>query len=521
MFAAFSFFTLDVLHTTSVQSAWNVVVPVSGTVPQPAATLVSGTVLGALQHQTENISRSYLSSRSDPLPVQQQEQHQQPSEQLNTARSEIPETVQSNEKEAENQPQQTSTPVDGQHIQSYGDNPSHLHKDTLTQIDPAQTSQTQPSEPEQQEHNNQTASEHSDTPQVEQQEKEQLQQKQHEHTISEQPVENEAREAMLENHARDAADISNFDQTTALNYFHLHKTGGVSFKERLFEFFSLEDKTTPNGEAINILDTCHNSGPARPALGTEAEWSCDWATMEQRSEPERNKIDLILGHQYWEKGAEYWLPKRDLRYFTVMRHPLHRKISFFFHFFVRNIAKKEDDISLDELIPFLLGKSMPDSPLTRDAGPNYYASRLFSDGFSGYSDYTFVVPKENAEEMVMNSIRRLRRRFVFIGLQTQEKASLCMLKKTVAAFSKARGIQNMSGLDVFEKTRERMNTGSYPLTAKTVWERMSEEQRNEFKAVEKVDLAIYKESVNMFHEMVRRFECRHFVEENDEDSIAM
>lgn len=320
---------------------------------------------------------------------------------------------------------------------------------------------------------------------------------------------------------RDPTDFSNFDSNTALNYFHLHKTGGVSFKERLYDFFNLDNKITSLGMRVNVLDTCHMSGPARPALGIEAQWSCDWGSMEPLSEEERNEIDVIIGHQYWEKGAEYWVPNRDLRYFTVMRHPLHRKISFFYHFFVRNAGKKEDSVQFDELIRFVLGKEMPDSPLIRDAGPNYYASRLCSDGFSGFTADMFKVDERESNEFVRKSIQRLRRNFVFIGLQTQEKASLCMLRKSVAAFSVAHGIEELDGLDLIDKSRERMNSGSYSYTGQVVWDKMSEEERDEFKRVEKVDLAIYKESVKMFNEMVRKFECRHLVTDNEEDSIGL
>lgn len=320
---------------------------------------------------------------------------------------------------------------------------------------------------------------------------------------------------------RDPADFSTFTENTALNYFHLHKTGGVSFKERLFDFFILYEKLNRKGLRAKVVDTCHMSGPVRPALGIEAQWSCDWGEIETMPEEERNKIDVVLGHQYWERGAGYWVPNRDLRYFTVMRHPLHRKVSFFYHFFVRNAGRSEESVTENELIQFVLGNDMPSSPLVRDAGPSYYASRLWSDGLLGYGDYNnFIVPDEKAGAIVFNSIRRLRRNFVFIGLQTQEKASLCMLQKTVEAFAKAHGFNNLSGLDEISKHRERLNTGSYPLSAKILWNKMTKKQKDEFKRVERVDLAIYRESVKMFREMVKKFYCEEFVVDTEEDTIA-
>lgn len=319
----------------------------------------------------------------------------------------------------------------------------------------------------------------------------------------------------------DPADFSTFDERTALNYFHLHKTGGVSFKERMFDFFHLHVKINKRGRKAIIADTCHISGDARPALGIEAQWSCDWGKIEKLPEVERNKIDVVVGHQYWERGAGYWLPNRDLRCFTVMRHPLHRKVSFFYHFFVRNAGRSEESVSKDELIQFILGKKMPESPLIRDAGPGYYASRLWSDGVMGFTDNSYEIGEETVSTMIQNSIRRLHRNFVFVGLQTQEAASLCMLKRTVHELAKAHGFSNMDGLDELDKKRERLNTGSYPLSGIKIWEAMNQDQKEEFKRVEKVDLEIYRESVKMFHEMAKRFECAHLVEEKKGDDIAL
>lgn len=320
---------------------------------------------------------------------------------------------------------------------------------------------------------------------------------------------------------RDPADFSTFTRHTSLNYFHLHKTGGVSFKARLFDFFNLEKKINDRGLRVKVFDTCHTSGPSRKELGMEAEWSCDWREIKELAAANRTSIDVIVGHQYWEHGAGHWIANRDLRYFTVMRHPLHRKISFYYHFFVRNAGKSEDSVTANQLIQFVLGKNMPKSNLIRDAGPGYYASRLWSDGLTGFNQNHYVIPDDRADTMVSNSISRLRRNFVFIGLQTQEKASLCMLKKTVEAFANTHGFQDLKGLALLAKQRERMNTGSYALSGDILWQKMTEEQRTEYKRIEKVDLGIYKESVKMFHETAKKFQCHNLVVARDDDNIAL
>lgn len=320
----------------------------------------------------------------------------------------------------------------------------------------------------------------------------------------------------------DPTDLSTFTRNTALNYFHLHKTGGVSFKERLFQFFYAKGRLKQNGERVLMVDTCYLSQTRRPEMGLEAEWSCDWAKFEEMSVEERQKIDVVLGHQYWEHGARFWIPNRDMRYFTVMRHPLHRKISFFYHFFVRNTGRSENTVAADEVIAFVLGRSLPKSTLVRDAGPGYYASRLCSDGWSGFGEqHSFESANIDADKLVVQSIKRLRRNFLFVGLQSQERASLCMLRKTVLEFSRAHNIEYLDGLDDIAIPKERMNTGGYALTASKLWNQMSDSERNTFKYIERVDLEIYRECQKMFNEVVRKFGCEDLIEEHDEDFIAL
>lgn len=335
-------------------------------------------------------------------------------------------------------------------------------------------------------------------------------------------LQNETNPANKTNDYFDPTDFSTFTNKTTLNYFHLHKTGGVSFKGRIFRFFFTKGRTKENGEPVNVVDTCYISGTRRPEMGIEAEWSCNWAKLESMPSKERQNIDVIVGHQYWEQGAAYWVPHRDLRYFTVMRHPLHRKISFFYHFFVRNAGKSEDAVDFKEVVAFVLGRALPSSSLVRDAGPGYYASRLWSDGWSGFGQqHRFEISDKDADGLVAKSVQRLRQNFVFVGLQTQERASLCMLRKTILEFSRAHRIYNLGGIDDIAEPKERMNTGGYALTAENLWERMSLSEREEFKTVERVDLGIYRESLKMFGEMVRRFKCEGFVEDVQQDFIGI
>lgn len=320
------------------------------------------------------------------------------------------------------------------------------------------------------------------------------------------------------------SEVLGFTARTTLNYFHLHKTGGVSYKGRVFDFFSTKSRVDTSGKPAFVMDTCHMTGPDRPELGSEASWSCDWKMFEAIPERNRRDVDIIVGHQYWEHGAMHFVPNRDMRYFTVLRHPFDRKMSFFYHFFVRNAGRTEASVVEEELIRFMLGEEMPRSPLVRDAGPDYYASRLWSDGMKGFHAHRFNIEdieSKDAEQTILDSITRLKRNFVFIGLQRQEKASLCMLRRTVEEFCAAHGITNMTNVGSLDAPRARLNTGSYPMSSRELWMQMTDEQKKEFKRVERVDLGIYRASLDMFRRMAKQFKCDHLVDHNVDETLAL
>lgn len=275
------------------------------------------------------------------------------------------------------------------------------------------------------------------------------------------------------------------------------------------------------------------------------------------SAAQRQKTDVIIGHQYWERGAKYYMgdTTRKLRYFTVLRHPLHRKISFFFHFFVRNVGRSEKSVSYSELRDFILDRNMKisssssknendntmhakvynmlhTSALMRDAGPAYYASRLESDGIHGFNKrhryyyHNNTIVDTNKAAIIKAVKHRLSTNFVFIGLQAQEAASLCMLQHTVDALSSQLGVRNRTGIEDIGKVstlgvRKRLNVGDYPINAKQVWSGMTEEERREYEDVEMIDLKIYEEGVALFRKAAHKLGCAHLVEHKDDEYMGM
>lgn len=306
------------------------------------------------------------------------------------------------------------------------------------------------------------------------------------------------------------ADILKFTPTTAINFMHFHKTGGVSFKTSLHKFYY--EKYKKNGEKVRVQDACYsrknqNADPSTPSFMM---WRCDWDPIREMNESERNKLDFTFGHQFWGNGIGTLLNKRDVRSFTILRHPFDRKVSFFYHFFVREVGRREEDITFEEIRDFLLYDKLGiDADLGRDLGPNYMAGRLLSDGVQGYvgnSSFKYYDVEPHRKREVAEEALKLVRDYVFVGLQVESGAAKCMLKKVVELFNNVNYVDN-SNLEVIDDGAEKLNSGSYSLGAKRIWGMFSDEERALFDRKEKVDLLIYEEGERLFKKHVKLFGC--------------
>eukprot|EP00172_Hildenbrandia_rubra_P001254 Plantae.Rhodophyta-Hildenbrandia_rubra.ctg18000.p1 GENE.Plantae.Rhodophyta-Hildenbrandia_rubra.ctg18000~~Plantae.Rhodophyta-Hildenbrandia_rubra.ctg18000.p1 ORF type:complete len:260 (-),score=46.46 Plantae.Rhodophyta-Hildenbrandia_rubra.ctg18000:1123-1902(-) len=240
--------------------------------------------------------------------------------------------------------------------------------------------------------------------------------------------------------------------------------------------------------------------------------TCDWFQLEKFSEEKRNSIDVSLGHQYMKGGIMDLLNRREVRSFTIMRHPLDRKVSFFHHFFVRALKRDEKSVSLEEVKRFVLYNEKPTGVrLGRNAGPNYVASRFLSNGLMGFNKNTYVygIAKEKKAKVIAE-VKHQMRSLVFVGLQEQEPASLCLLRKTVEAFNKAHGIgSSVKELEKLDTIRERLNTGSYKKTsAKALWNSLTSSEKELYRETERVDLALYREAKELFSKQVQILGCQ-------------
>lgn len=302
---------------------------------------------------------------------------------------------------------------------------------------------------------------------------------------------------------------------TLLNYFHMHKTGGVTTKTQLIKVLDEAGnfgKEKHRGGPLRYLDTCYQTKKLRVGVNESASdegyWRCDFGRIKTLPWQRIMDTDWVMGHQYWMNGCDMvYDGKRDVRYVSIFRHPLPRKLSFFYHFFIRNVGRDEMSVSREEVLRFVLAKDLPNDPRCRDSGPNYYASRFLSDGTYGFVENQFVVNDEDVDTMIMNATKKIDKQYALVGLQEQGAASQCMLRKLMVVFAHAQGIDDLVGTERLTRSERRLNSGGYPWSGRSLWESMSTEQRERFKMVERVDLEIYEKVRRRFLQDLSKFGC--------------
>lgn len=310
-----------------------------------------------------------------------------------------------------------------------------------------------------------------------------------------------------------------FSNNTALNFMHFHKTGGVAVKTALYQAFAYSHKRT--GAPMKVRDACYERFALTNAtnLPTFAQWRCDWEPLRALNETARSEYDVVFGHQFTVNGVDAILSERDVRTFTIVRHPLARRISFYFHFFAREIGRQERDVTLEELRAFALHETVPaGANVGRDVGPNYLAGRLLSDGQTGFSGSPrhqwYKVRPEQREEVIRNATTVLDS-YVFVSLHSEVAATNCLLRRTASAFDAALGISPPSAPVLSSSLKNVYNAGRYDLTADALWDSMTTAERDEFEQHEWIDLKVFKHAQRLFYQQIRFFSCEnHLVSKN-------
>ena len=306
----------------------------------------------------------------------------------------------------------------------------------------------------------------------------------------------------------------NFHNNTLLNYFHLHKTGGVSLKSSLLTLFRHPSnliQLTHTGYPLTLLSTCY-----RPNQSLSSPIRCDMSQLSQLSPSQKQHVHLIIGHQYWYNGVDhYFRPYHDIQHFSIFRHPFPRRLSFFFHFHVKRYNLIPSQITLSQVINFMLDRHPLDYThihfskyKRKDEAPGYYTARFSSDGRIGFFQRRFGYTTKVVEQVV----NKIETRFLFVGLQSQPKATACMVQKSIQVLAHAHGVDRLIGISKLGKRKNCLNQGVYRWNVTQVWEGMTKEERIKYKLLEQADLRIYQAVGVKFMKDVRVFQCDHLVD---------
>lgn len=191
-------------------------------------------------------------------------------------------------------------------------------------------------------------------------------------------------------------------------FLHLHKTAGNTLKRALFSF--------ARRNKLSLHHTCHPAVPDTPFTAwwlnrrkAPAALDCNLDSLSSLPRPALRNISFVVGHQH--HGAHTLFPHRPVRYFTVLRHPLHRKISHFYHFESRNSS----------LAHYLLSSNL-----------NYMTKRLATRAPASEISLHFRARAIDidafAARAALSAAREhLARNFFFVGLHERFPESVCVL----------------------------------------------------------------------------------------------
>lgn len=314
---------------------------------------------------------------------------------------------------------------------------------------------------------------------------------------------------------------------------HLHKTGGSSIIRAIHSSYREcsvpETPRTnlgvgPKRRQLRVKGSCHQRQESQ-ICDKCSRYTCSWAHLQFEGLEERNTIDIAVGHQFLhgKESIQYLLPAREVKTFTILRHPLHRKLSAFFHFFVRRENRSEQDVNLDDITNFLLeerGRKNGDGRKV-DIGPNYYAGRLLSEGYHKYFYNLSTDPQHYYFQVSPESVENARiemDKFLFVGIQELPGTTLCILRQMLQSFERRLDISDMVSMDIppseqvlqlMQGRRENIGTYHQTYSPSSIWETLSREQRAQFARHEETDLGIYRHGLDKFIQQAHFLGCAY------------
>ena len=161
-----------------------------------------------------------------------------------------------------------------------------------------------------------------------------------------------------------------FDPDAVLNFVHVPKTGGSSLEQCLLTWCARNE--------LRCFHTYHHARPPGLWLGSRTTVRNDLGKLRELTQPERDEIRVVLGHQ--ESGIDS-LFARPVQRVAVLRHPEERWFSEL-AFVTRNTRVGEvppECLPRDEMATYLChgsdfrkGEIVPPEEVRTDA---YYAQR--------------------------------------------------------------------------------------------------------------------------------------------------
>lgn len=272
-------------------------------------------------------------------------------------------------------------------------------------------------------------------------------------------------------------------------FLHLHKTGGNSLKQGLFRF------TKKN--RLRLHHTCHRARRDDPL---KAWWfarnkdlngyDCNLEDLTRMPPKLRNNVDFVVGHQYF--GVHRLFPRRDARYFTMVRKPLIRKLSHFNHF----------ERNRSALHSYLIEHNR--NYMTKHLSSNDIAGEVTTDLRARFIDIEAFA----ARAALRAAKRNLATRFFFVGLHERYGESMCILSHILnVSCGRQRRLSTNLLLDTAELNAQKENVrgGSVKLLQK-----LSRSVKQAALRAEDADVQLYRFARRLFEEKLAMYpQCRN------------
>lgn len=298
-------------------------------------------------------------------------------------------------------------------------------------------------------------------------------------------------------------DTSPRKQPPTRIFVHLHKCGGNNLKIAL-EGFSHKNHlrhwhTCHPSMRDTFLERIYFSRRIKNLNGTD----CNLKPFVRLPRLQRRSYDLVYGHQY--VGIHDAIYPRKAEYFTILRHPLMRKVSHYSHFELRGSININSNSNRNGMNQYLLYRNR--NYMTKRLSTKTLQSEIGTDFRSKLIDNN----KHASRAALKAAIDNLRHKFIFVGIHERYAESVCVLTRILNSACYSRAPNGISTpLKARRIYRNHINTNTErggTATDKIVSSLPASVVRGTMVA-EKLDTILYEYAVRKFEKMLKRYpEC--------------